>query len=220
MRVRKSIFVVLIVSFISLTGTSYSQVNPSNSIQKEKRPKQADFFFNISDTGIGGGLKILYTALNEDTKMGYGFMISGVRGENESVVVDPFDPFGIPRKIGNNFFTLIVPVNFTIKRRILRDAIDSNMRPFITAEAGPIFGIAFPNRDENGFNYSFGTKLGKGKGQLSGNLFAGFGVEIGSPDTREFGITFGFHYIRFPNALGERKEYAGVDLRFSFLSSF
>lgn len=220
MKVRKSIFVLMIVSLISLNGTSYSQVNPANDIQREKRAKQADFFFNVSDTGIGAGLKILYAALNIDTKIGYGFMISGIRGSEEALVVDPFDPFQFPRKVGNNFFTLVVPINFTIKRRIFRDAIDSNMRPFIMGEAGPIYGISFPNRDENGSDYSFGRKLGKGKGQLSGNVFAGFGVEVGSSDTREFGITLGFHYMRFPSALGERKDYAGVDLRFSFLSNF
>jgi len=216
----KSIFVLLIVLLIPLRGTSYSQENPSDVIKKEKRPKQADFFFNVSETGIGAGLKILYDALNEDTKMGYGFMLSGIRGQNEALAVDPRDPFGIPRKIGNNFFTLVVPINFTIKRRLFKDTIDSNMRPFIMGEAGPIYGISFPNRDENGNDYGFGTKIGKGKGQISGNVFAGFGVEIGSPDTREFGLTLGFHYMRFPNALGERKDYAGVNLRFSFLSSF
>lgn len=220
MKVRVNILALLIILLIPLSGTSYSQDNIPDNVTKEKSPKQADFFFNINDSGIGAGIKILYSALNPDTKIGYGFMISGIRGENEAIVVDPFDPFGFPQKVGNNFFTLVIPVNFTIKKRLFRDTIASNMRPFVVGEAGPVWGVAFPNRDANEVDYSLGKKLGKGKGQLSGNVFAGFGVEIGSPDTREFGLTIGFHYMRFPSALGERKDYAGVNLRFSFLSSF
>ena len=220
MKVHVTILVVLILLLIPLSGVSYSQENSPDDMLKKKRPKQSDFFFNISDTGIGAGMKIYYSALNPDTKIGYGFMISGIRGENEAVVVNPYDPFGYPQKIGNNFFTVVIPVNFTIKKRLFRDAIDSNMRPFVVAEAGPVWGVAFPNRDASGVDYGFGKKMGKGKGQISGNVFAGFGVEVGSPETREIGLTIGFHYMRFPVALGERKDYAGIDLRFSFLSSF
>lgn len=220
MKIRVIFVTLLAALLIPLSGISYSQDNSPDNIKKEKRPKQSDFFFNISDSGMGAGIKILYSALNPDTKIGYGFMIAGIRGQSEAVVVNLYDPYGYPQKVGNNFFTLVIPVNFTIKKRLFRDAIDSNMRPFIMGEAGPVWGVAFPNRDANGINNSFGKKMGKGKGQLSGNLFAGFGVEIGSTETREIGLMVGFHYMKFANPLGERREYAGVDLRFSFLSSF
>ena len=232
-RISSVCMVIVAMSAGNLFGQQNSSENVPQDIIKFKRPRQTVIFFNVSESGMGVGLKMYYQAINQDTKIGYGFMIGGVRGENESIYVDPYDPFGYPRKIGNDFFTIMVPLNVSIKHRLFREAIESTMRPFIVAEVGPVWGIAFPSRDLNAGNgspnpspfnlkndYSFGKKLRKGKGQLSVGLFAGFGVEFGSEETKQLGFTLGFHYIKFPDALGERAEYMGINLRFSFLTNF
>ena len=190
----------------------FGQERPEGAAEKLQRQRQLDFFIDISDEGIGAGLKIYYDTLDKDTKLGFGFLFTGVRGEEEAIVFDPFT--GIPHRVGRKFFTVLAPFNFSIKRRLFRERVASNLRPFIVAEAGPVWGIAFPTA--NGF--SNGIK--KGKGQLSAGAFMGFGIEFGDKKTREYGLTLGVHYIKFPHALGERSEYLGIDVRFSFLNEF
>ena len=206
MKTRIAVFSLLVMTLAP--GGALSQPKPPGEVRMAGRQRQTDFFINVAETGIGAGLKFYYDAFNQDTKLGFGLLVSGVRGKDEFVYIDIY---GFPQRSGTEFFTMIVPMNVTLKRRLFRESIESNMRPFIVGEAGPVWGIAFPR------NFGFRESISKGKGQISVGGFVGFGIEFGEEEAHEYGFTLGFHYIKFPDALGERAEYAGVDFRISFL---
>ncbi|MFC1555112.1 hypothetical protein ACFL7D_10785, partial [candidate division KSB1 bacterium] len=161
----------------------------------------------------GGGLKFLRKLNDSDNSFGYGFIIGNIRGSKEAVVYDPYyyDPYFPYKKVGNEYFTLVVPISVSLKKRLFKNAIESDMRPYIVGEAGPVYGIAFPNTGK------FTRSFSKGKGQVTLGAFVGFGVDFGEEAGRTYGITIGFHYMRFLEPLGERRDYPGFDIRLSFI---
>ena len=107
---------------------------------------------------------------------------------------------------------MMVPLTVGIKRRLWRDAIESDFRPFVIAEAGPVFGIAFPT------GHGFARNIKKGQGQITAGIFAGFGIDFGDANQKTYGITIGGHFIPFFKNLGEEDTYFGLDIRFNFLN--
>ena len=192
----------------------FGQDKPVSSVEKKQRNRQWDLFLNFSDRGTGAGLKLFYDLENKDSKLGFGFMITGVRGKGEYIYYDPYyNPFYPYRKVTSKFFTVIIPFTVSLKKPVLREEISSDFRPFIIGEIGPVYGIAFPRGG------GFSKSLSRGKGQLTLGVFTGFGIEFGNEQDRVYGITLGFHYMWFPDMLGERQDYPGFDIRFNFINN-
>lgn len=210
---KRIIIFTALVLMMAINGV-FSQDKPASSVGKEQRNRQLDLFLNFSDRGTGAGVKLFYDLENKDSKLGFGFMIAGMRGKSEYVYYDYTNPYYIyPQKVGSKFFTVIIPFTVSLKKPVLREDITSDFRPFIIGEAGPVYGIAFPKG--NGFF----KNIRLGKGQLTLGAFAGFGIEFGNEQDRVYGITLGFHYMWFPEYLGERQDYPGFDIRFNFISN-
>jgi hypothetical protein len=205
---KKKIFIQALLLLLIACSAYAQEEETTKSVERIERQLQAIVFVNFSTESAGLGLKMLYDAFNEDTQIGYNFSINTVRGENDITFRDPIT-FNIVQI--REFYTTIVPLMFTYKRRILRDVIASNLRPFIAADIGPVWGYAY-NAD-NGF---FGG-MNDGKGKLSFGGLVGFGTEIGQGRRQKFTIMLGFHYYRFPDTLGAKKEYKGIDFRVGFL---
>ena len=208
--VKRTIIFTLLVLMMA-TNNAFGQDKPASGVEKKQRNRQSDIFLNFSDRGTGAGLKLFYDLENEDSKLGFGFMIAGVRGKGEYIYYDPYNYYYPYRKVGSKFFTMIIPFTVSLKKRILREAISSDFRPFIIGETGPVYGIAFPK------GKGFFKNLSLGKGQITLGFFAGFGIEFGNEQERVYGITLGFHYMWFPDMLGERQDYPGFYIRFNFI---
>ena len=210
--VKYKIILTWLVLLMSINSV-FAQDKPAGSVEKKQRNRQYDLFLNFSDRGTGIGLKLFYDLENKDSKLGFGVMITGVRSKSEYIYYDIYNPFYPYRKVGSNFFTMIIPFTVSLKKPVLREEISSDFRPFIIGEAGPVYGIAFPK------GYGLSKNLSLGKGQVTLGIFTGFGIEFGNEQDRVYGITLGFHYIWFPDILGERQDYPGFDIRFNFISN-
>ncbi len=206
MKKHTKIFTVLFMVLIAFPVIA--QDISESPIERIERERNAVVFVNFSTEGAGLGLKMMYNAFNQDTQIGYSFSFNGVRGEDEFRFIDPFTGNIVTNR---KFFTTVVPLTISVKRRLFRDKIAPNFRPFLEVDAGPVWGYSF--KTTGGF-FS-GTK--KGKGQVSLGTFAGFGVEFGRPDTQKFSLTLGFHYYRFPDTLGEKRDFKGLDIRIGFI---
>ena len=77
-----------IVLIISVFG--YDMAAAQDDEIKFDRNRQLDFYLNISDKGTGAGFKLFYDLMNRESKLGFGLMITGVRGENEYLYYDPY----------------------------------------------------------------------------------------------------------------------------------
>ena len=206
MKKHTKVFTVLCMVLVAFPVIA--QDTSESSVEKIERERNAIVFVNFSTEGAGLGLKMMYNAYNQDTQIGYSFSFNGVRGEDEFRFVDPFTGNIITNR---RFFTTVVPLTFTIKRRLFRDKIAPNLRPFLEVDPGPVWGYAFRTTD------GFFSGMKNRKGQVSLGAFAGFGVEFGQQDIQKFSLTLGFHYYRFPDILGEKREFKGLDIRFGFI---
>jgi len=209
---KHTIIFTLLVLMMAI-NSAIGQDKPASSVEKKQRDRQWDIFLNFSDRGTGAGLKLFYDLENKDSKLGFGFMIAGVRGKGEYIYYDPYNYYYPYRKVGSKFFTMIIPFTVSLKKPVFREDITSDFRPFIIGETGPVYGIAFPKG--NGFF----KNIRLGKGQLTLGAFVGFGIEFGNEQERVYGVTLGFHYMWFPEYLGERQDYPGFDIRFNFISN-
>jgi len=210
--VKSRIAVFAMILLIVFSSVATGQEMKGMSVERQDDRKTADLYLNLSSSGTGAGFRVYFYSINPETKVSLGIQVSGVRGENEYTY---FDPYTYSYYRGNrNFFTLMAPMTIGIKHRMWKNEIESDFRPYVMAEVGPVFGIAFPAGE--GFNHGFR----KGQGQLTGGAFFGFGVDFGDQTQRTFGVSIGMHYIAFPESLGEKKTYKGFDVRFSILNLF
>ena len=206
----KHIFIFVVLLSFAASIPAVGQEKSTLGVEKFRDKRMLDFFLNLSSVGTGVGAKMHFTTDNPDLRYSFGFQIGGVRGENEYSYIDPYT-YNYYR--GNRqFFTMMVPFTFGFKRRVWRDDIESDFRPFFLAEAGPVFGISFPTGD----GFSHGLK--SGRGQITGGGFIGFGIDFGKETERTFGVTLGIHFINFPETLGEKKGYNGFFLRLNYLN--
>jgi hypothetical protein len=221
--IKKILCAIIIIAFGF--SSAYGQDDSDLGVEKIRKPKMSDFYIDLSATGTGAGFKIHYQTNNPDLQLNLGVQIGGVRGENEYAYINYNSPGGYFQKGGRKFFTLISPVSFGIKKRLWRESIESDFRPFMVGEIGPVFGVAFPTgkrdpEDPYSPDIPFGESLDRGKGQVTAGGFLGFGVDLGNPGERIYGLTLGFHFYNFLETLGESKSYNGFELRINFLNTF
>ena len=200
---------VIIVSILLYVPLSAQETK----IAHKKR--KSEFYFNISDRGTGVGVRLLYDREKKIDTIGYGILIAGIRGEKEYIYSNPYSYYSYPEKRGSKFFTIVTPVTATYKKYVFTESIQPNLRPYINFDVGPVYGISFP-KGVGGFSKS----MSKGKGQITAGAFIGFGVDIYAGSGGMYGASLLYQYYRFPTVLGERKEYAGMALRLSFISTF
>ncbi|MFC1477525.1 hypothetical protein ACFL6L_03555 [candidate division KSB1 bacterium] len=205
------IFVMILTACFLFSAVAAGQGIRPGEVEKVKAPRMADFFVNLSSTGTGIGLKVHYQTADRDTRISLGVQLSGIRGEDDYTY---FDYYTYTYRKKSSFFTLVMPVTAAVKRRIWRESIEDNFRPFLIAEAGPAYGISFPTR------YKFSKNFNKGKGQVTLGAFLGFGVDFGSQAERTYGVTLGYSIMPFAEKLGEKKKYKGFVIRFNFLNYF
>ncbi len=196
--------ILLLLSFSSVDAQQNNR--RSDSIYDIK---QSDYFINLSTNGFGAGYKRHLPYKNEDTKLSFGIMIASMSSDKQAQVWIPNYGYAVS---GRQFYTFTVPMIVGIKKRLFREVIEDSFRTFLVAEAGPVYGVAFPTKDP------FSENIKNGNHAFSFRAFAGLAVEFGKMDDRAFGITLGTHYLEFPENLGEKKDYNGIDIRINFIT--
>ncbi|MFC1728752.1 hypothetical protein ACFL6I_00310 [candidate division KSB1 bacterium] len=207
---KRVVIYALIVSVYFSTHVIGQQRNDLN-VEKTSRPKTVDLFVNITTSGAGAGFKLQIPTNDPDTHLNFGIQFDGVKGEKD---VSFFDPYTYQFIRKRDYWTTMVPMMFGVKRRLWREEIESDFRPYVTAEIGPVFGIAFPTGD------GFSKGVSRGKGQISAGGFIGFGIDFGSTESSTYGVTLGVHLFPFPKNLGEKDVYRGFSVRVNFVNFF
>lgn len=208
----KSCTILALVLIFSINNSfSQSRVRPEDG--RKTQGRQSDIFVNVSTNGLGLGYKKHYPFRNQDTKFNLGIELSGLRS-TDSV---PFYDYNTGRYVQEqaDWFIFAIPITAGFKRRLWREQIEDSMRPFITFEAGPVLGVAFPTID------SFKENISNPITQITIRGFFGIGVEFGESERgRAYGITFGGHYMEFLDELGAKRAYSGIDIRINFINNF
>jgi len=213
---KRFIFFIVLYAFLSPSyGASYCQ-GKGGKLSKTEREnvkygkKEGELFVMASMTGASVGFKFRKPIINDVTLLILDIQFCSARGEKEAVYIDPY--YGYPVKTGREFVTFFIPFQVGIQRRMFKDDIEANFRPFVIMELGPVFGVSFPTK------YNFGTNLKKGRGMPTIGGFVGLGVEFGSEkEGSSYAFGAGYRLLSFFDKLGEKKDYSSFTLKIGWV---
>ena len=148
---------------------------------------------NVLVSTNGFGLGTFYRHEYTDDFAGFlDLSISEAKDDNE---VEYFDPYTgqsyVPGKV-NRF--LLFPLMAGVQKRLFKDDILENFRPFLEAGAGPTMIYVFPYDEE------YFTALGHGHPQYTYAAFAGFGAYFGERSNL-MGLSFRYYYVPYPKGI-------------------
>jgi hypothetical protein len=153
----------------------------------------------ISDGGFGLGTFYRYEFSDEWS----GIAALSVSESKDDREVEQYDLYTgtsyVPGKL-NRF--LILPLTFGIQRRLFKDDITENFRPYINAGAGPTMIYVSPFTDivttQTGAlefrQVEYFKALGKGHPEYTLGAFIGFGANFGAEKSNLFGVNFRYYF--------------------------
>ncbi len=138
----------------------------------------------IGDGGFGLGTFYRHTITSDFT----GFADFSISEYKDNREFEYYDYFGRPIVIGKESRILFLPVNFGVQYRLFKNILTSNLRPYISAAAGPNIFVTTPYFKEffNSFAYA------KAKYSLGG--YIGFGANFGISKSNLVGINVRYYY--------------------------
>jgi hypothetical protein len=197
-----AICLVLVASSLFISESLQAQGQPSeDSSRNQTQPYLDDIYGPTfkSKSGISGGFgitntgfsaNISYLKLYSPDLIGFAsFSVTSAGDENEREVFDPFTGQSI--SLNRQESMLIFPLTFGVQQRLLRESIESSLRPFIEIGLGPSLGYVTPYED--GFFGGFS----KGQANWGANGYIGVGAYFGTNPESIQGLTFRYQFNYF-----------------------
>ncbi len=154
--------------------------------------------------GVGGSSRI---GLSRDVSFTMELTAGAARDEREQQFFVGF--FGETVTPFKRNYAMLVPLHAGLERRLLRESIEDNFRPFVAALAGPSLALQWPYFDDandNGLRDAGENRLGTVRGLREAKARLGIGGTValgayfGRSRSRAQGLRFGFtgHYFPTP----------------------
>ena len=152
----------------------------------------------ISNDGFGMG--VFYR--REFSPDLFGFVSFSVSESKDGRELERYDPYTqvsfVPGKL-NRF--LVLPLMVGVQRRLFREDITDNFRPYLNAGIGPTMVYAAPfteiTQTPTGLavrNVEFFKSLGKGRPYYTASAFIGAGANFGTDRRNLFGLNFRYYF--------------------------
>lgn len=148
-----------------------------------------DLLMSGGGFGLGGFYRHEYS---EDLSGFVDFSISEAKDDNEKEFITYYGERFTPGKV-NRF--LVLPIFLGIEKRLFRDEIVDNFRPYINAAAGPTLLFVFP------YNEEYFNALGKGRPKYTMGGYVGLGAFFGSERSSLLGLNLRYYFIPYPGGL-------------------
>jgi hypothetical protein len=145
----------------------------------------------ISTNGFGMGTFFRHE-YSDDFAGFIDFAVSEAKDDDEREYVDYYGQTYIPGKI-NRF--LVLPLFVGVEKRLFKDDIMDNFRPYVSAAAGPAMIYVFP------YNEEYFTALGEGHPKYTLGGYVGGGAYFGSERSNLLGINVRYYYIPYNSGL-------------------
>lgn len=166
----------------------------------------------VSTNGFGLGMFYRHE-YSEDFCGFIDFSISEAKDEDEKEFIDPY--YGqtfVPGKV-NRF--LLLPFYVGVQKRLFKDDILDNFRPYITGAVGPTIIYVFPY-DEEYFN-----ALGRGRPRYTLGSYFGVGAYFGTARSSLLGLNLRYYYIPYPGGIEslqgiDKTQFGGVYISLSY----
>jgi len=167
--------------------------------------------FQILLTNSGFGLGGYYhRSVGRDLRLLFDFSLGSGKDEREQKFYNALTGASYIQNKAN--YLLLVPIQFGLQRRLWREQIADNFRPYLQISAGPTLGWVYPYfRDRNG-NRRYDPEIGERiydvfQGLPKGHLRAGVGGMIvlgayfGQSLRTTQGLRFGYALHYFPHPI-------------------
>ncbi len=192
----------LILSTLSPAALACAQAGDEAGV--EERPVVLGYGGQVLLSNSGFGLGGYFSrVLNGDYAFVAELTISSGRDEREVAFFDRFGQKDVPNKAN---YLLLLPLRIGLEKRLFREKIEDNFRPFLHVSGGPTFGWKFPYfGDDNGNQmldpeektFDSISALPKGSLQMGLGGTIAIGAHFGKLKGSTHSIRIGYSFTRF-----------------------
>ena len=176
--------------------------------------RQGGLGFAMAESGSSLGLFMTWPLL-PDYHFGIGFDAFLLR---DSKQIDFYDYYyGIPYTINKQNNVYLFDLLLTAKRRLFRDDLSDDFRPFLSLAAGPIYGMNYP---EAQISADSSTYQKKDQFAWAFGGYVGCGIDFSVKANTLVSIRAQYRIIPFSEKIGERSNHSMFELRFEIAQRF
>ena len=168
--------------------------------QIQMYPNSWGFDASFSDYGFGGGLYMNHR-FNTDLTGGLSVDVGTAKGSRE---------FGEDDTKINRIF--VIPVMLNGQYRLFSQSLTENLRPYVTAGAGPVVVMTTPYAKE------YFSAFGSASAKVVPGGFVGAGANFGVDKKTSFGASIRYFIIPYPGAIQSTATQSLTDLSGLFLT--
>ena len=164
-------------------------------------PNLWGFSASFSDYGFGGGF-FLGHSFGQDVTAELSAEIGTAQGSRE------FDLITV-NKINRVF---VVPIMASMQYRLFREGLSENLRPYLTAGAGPVIAMTTPYAED------FFTAFADEQSKVVPGGYIGLGAKFGTDPRSTFGASLRYFIIPYPGGIQSTTSESLPDLSGLFLT--
>ncbi|SRR5581483_133560 len=186
---------------------SHPLIHNAEEIQKEN-PNTWGFDASFSDYGFGGGAFLGHNFTPDLTGL-FSIDVGTAEGSREFDLIDL-------NKINRVF---VIPMMFSAQYRVFRNGLSDNLRPYLTAGAGPVVAMTTP------YDQDFFSAFGSAYSKVIPGGFVGLGANFGTDPKTNFGASLRYFIIPYPGSLQSTStesltNFSGLFLTVSYGMNF
>lgn len=177
--------------------------------------RQVGLGFAMAESGSSLGLFISWPLLT-DYHFGTCFDVFLLRDSKQLDYYDYY--YGIPYTINKKNNVYLFDLMLTAKKRMFRDDLSDDFRPFLSMGLGPFYGMNYPEVKEITTDSGSYKKKNEFSWALGGYL--GCGIDFSVKSNSMFSIRAQYRIIPFAEVIGERSNHSMFEVRFEIAQRF
>jgi hypothetical protein len=162
---------------------SHPLITTSEDLAREY-PNSWVLSVSFSDYGFAGGM-FLGHEFGQDLRGLFSFDFGTAEGSQE---VDFLEDNQVNR-------VFVIPIMLSLQYRVFRTGLSDNLRPYITAGAGPVVAMTTPISED------FFSAFANGYSKVVPGGFVGLGANFGTDSKSSFGASLRYFIIPYPGSL-------------------
>jgi hypothetical protein len=174
--------------------------------------RQVGLGFAMAESGSSFGTFIGWPLI-PDFHIGIGFDVFLLRDSKQVDFYDYYSNMYYSINKQNNVY--LFDLMMTVKKRMFRQDLSDDFRPFLSIAAGPIYGMNFP---EASTNYSGYKKKDEYRWTFGG--FIGAGIDFGVKSNHLVSLRAQYRIMPFSEKIGERSNQSMFELRVEIAQRF
>jgi hypothetical protein len=204
------IFLIL----VALSSISAAQDYDPGAETPYDLKRQGGLGFAMAESGSSLGLFMTWPLL-PDFHFGIGFDAFLLRDSKQLDFYDYY--YGIPYTINKQNNVYLFDLLLTAKRRLFRDELSDDFRPFLSLAVGPIYGMNYPETQVSSDSSSY-----KKKDEFAWAFggYVGCGIDFSVKSNSLVSIRAQYRIIPFAEKIGERSNHSMFELRFEIAQRF